>query len=331
MVTHKERARGALTGLAIGDALGAPTEGYSPEYINQKWGRITGFINENQHGSDDTEYALFSAGLLLRYSESLTAEIVADAWRKDIINPNNAYKGAGFSEIIAIRNLANGIQPPLSGKHLHSWSDGLAMRAAPFGIVFCGDPDAAAEYVKRDGEVSHSGEGIYGGQAVAAAVAIAMKGAGLDEIVNAALKVIPQKSWTYSIIKKAVEIGGDSPDVWSSLKPLYEEICVKNYFWADLAPEAVGLAFGIIMASKNSFTDAVLGGVNIGRDTDTIAAIAGSVVGAKNGIGCIPSEWKERITLAKGVCIAAVKDVDILVTADKLAELSESRIIDKRV
>ncbi|MCK7518779.1 MAG: ADP-ribosylglycohydrolase family protein [Ignavibacteriales bacterium] len=42
----------------------------------------------------------------------------------------------------------------------------------------------------------------------------------------------------------------------------------------------VGLAFGIITAAKLNFEDAVLGAVNIGRDTDTIAAIAGAICGA---------------------------------------------------
>ncbi len=54
---------------------------------------------------------------------------------EDIVKADNAYKGAGFSEIIAIQNLLKELQPPQSGQHLHSWSDGLAMRVVPFGIA----------------------------------------------------------------------------------------------------------------------------------------------------------------------------------------------------
>ena len=46
-----------------------------------------------------------------------------------------------------------------------------------------GDPEFAAYLAKVDGEVSHSGEGIYSGQAVAAAISIAMTGAPLEKII----------------------------------------------------------------------------------------------------------------------------------------------------
>ncbi|MBK5997123.1 ADP-ribosylglycohydrolase family protein, partial [Streptomyces sp. MBT58] len=38
----KERARGALLGLAVGDALGAPAENLRPSEIRRRWGRIEG-------------------------------------------------------------------------------------------------------------------------------------------------------------------------------------------------------------------------------------------------------------------------------------------------
>ena len=63
----RERARGALLGLAVGDALGAPAENMKPSEIRARWGRITGYVAEKPAGTDDTEYAIFS-GLLLASS-----------------------------------------------------------------------------------------------------------------------------------------------------------------------------------------------------------------------------------------------------------------------
>ena len=71
------RARGCLLGLAVGDALGGPTEGKSPEEIAHRWGRVTDFLSPDQTGSDDTEYALFNARLLLRHGAALTAYSVS--------------------------------------------------------------------------------------------------------------------------------------------------------------------------------------------------------------------------------------------------------------
>jgi ADP-ribosylglycohydrolase len=261
---------------------------------------------------------------LLQHKKNLTSEIVAEAYLRDIVNEANSYKGAGFSEMIAINNLLIGIQPPSTGQHVHSWSDGLAMRVAPYGITSVGDPQFAAYLAKEDGEVSHSGEGIYGGQAVAAAISIAMTGAPLEKIIDAALNVVPKDSWTYNSINQAVKIGSQSADVWSSLKPLHSSIACSYYFWTDVAPEAVGLAFGIIAASRIKFDDAVLGAVNIGRDTDTIAAIAGAICGAYNGIKSIPERWVNRISISRGICINSVKNTNIISVADELALLAQS-------
>lgn len=324
MITLQDRARGSFIGLAVGDALGSATEGKSPDEIFKRWGRVTDFLSDDQGGSDDTEYALFSAQLLLQKKRDLTSEDVAAGWRRDIINSNNAYKGAGFSEIIAIQNLKKGLQPPESGQHLHSWSDGLAMRVAPFGIASAGDPQFAAHLANIDGRVSHSGEGIYSGQAVAAAISMAMVGAPFEKIIQSALDVVPNDSWTFSSIIRSVQIGNDVSDVWNSLEPLHHSIACSYYFWTDVAPEAVGLAFGLIAAAKGKFEDAVLGGVNIGRDTDTIAAITGAICGALHGIQAIPERWIKRISISRGICISAVKNMNIINVADELSLLAQS-------
>jgi len=316
------RARGCLIGLAIGDALGSPTEGKKISDIKSRWGRVTDFLSQDQSGTDDTEYALFSARLLLKHERALTSEIVADAWKRDIISDNNRYKGAGFSEMLTIANLQAGLIPPLSGQHLHSWSDGLAMRVAPYGIAASGDPLLAATLAGIDGAVSHADEGIFSGQAVAAAVALAMTGAEADDLSTTALKVIPEDSWTARAIKKGVAIANESADVWTALEPLSQNLVCHYYHWADIAPEAVSLAFGILTAARGDFTESVLGAINIGRDADTIAAIVGAITGARSGIEAIPQQWCTRITKAKGICIKTVAGMDIQYTADELGALA---------
>ena len=316
------RARGCLVGLAVGDALGGPTEGKTFDAIGKKWGRVTGFLSDDQTGSDDTEYALFNARLLLRYGRKLTAGLIADHWKKDIALASNTYVGAGFSEMLAIRNLKAGLVPPESGQHLHSWSDGLAMRVAPFGIVAGGRPGLAARLAGMDGSVTHAGEGIYSGQAVAAAIAVAMTGAPVPALVDAACGVIPADSWTRRGIDSAVALASKSSDMWSALPLLYGRLAGTGYHWPDIAPEAVAMAFGIVVASRGVLRDALLGGANIGRDTDTIAAIAGAIVGAQQGNSALPPEWAGRVSVARGVCLAAVRGMNIEETADRLAQVA---------
>lgn len=318
-------ARGCMAGLALGDALGSPAEGRTPAQIRERWGRIEDFLSPEQGGTDDTEYALFSARLLRTYGFELTPEQVVEAYRREIISGDNAYKGAGFSEILSIRNLEAGLMPPASGRHLHSWSDGLAMRVAPYGIVAAGDPALAARLAAVDGSVTHAGEGIYSGQAVAAAIAAAMTGAELDEIAEAAFSVLPIDCWTYRSLHRALAIAQDHPGVWNAIQPLYDEIVCHAYYWADIAPEAVGLAFGVLAAARGDFAESVLGGVNIGRDTDTIAAIAGAIAGARGGFAVIPPHWRLRLRKAAGSCIKTVRGMDVLEVADRLADMARER------
>jgi len=317
----KLKARGCLAGLAVGDALGGPAEGKTPEQIRSKWGRITDFISPDQVGSDDTEYALFNARILLEKGVNITPEMVCDAWRNHIIGENNSFKGAGFSEMLTIANLRAGLKPPYSGEHVHSWSDGLAMRVAPFGIVAAGNPEHAARLAEIDGSVSHSGEGIYAGQFVAAAIAMALIENSVDEIFRQASQVIPQDSWTYRAVSGAIRIGAEACGV-EYLRKLYEQTVCSNYFWTDIGPEAVALAAGIVKANRGSFRPSVIDAVNIGRDADTIAAITGAICGAREGVDAITPAWIERIRFSGGKCIAAVKNMDVLDTADCLVDLA---------
>lgn len=77
--------------------------------------------------------------MLLRYGVQITSDDVAREWRHPLVRQGGLFRGAGFSEMAAIENLRRGIDPPLSGCHFHSWSDGLAMRVAPPAIAANGN------------------------------------------------------------------------------------------------------------------------------------------------------------------------------------------------
>ena len=319
----RSRARGSLAGLAVGDALGRPAEGMEPDEIAERWGRIEGYVSETPLGSDDTEYALLTAKALLTYRERFSAETVADLWYEEVATQEGGFAGGGFSEMAAIRNLGRGHRPPRSGQHAHGWSDGLAMRVAPIGIVAAGEPARAVRLAEQDGLVSHSGEGIYAGQAVAAAVAVAMAGAGVEDAYAAGVEAVPADSWTARDLRRAHEIVSASDD-WSTIaRQAVAELAVHRYYWADLAPEAVALSFVAVLAGDGDFRETVLNAVNLGRDADTIAAMAGGIVGAMSGIGAVPVDWLPAVAVAPGVCLRTTKGMDPMKVADDLCTLAE--------
>lgn len=325
MINQAKKIQGCLFGLAVGDALGGPAEGKSIEEVAKRFGRISDFLSNDQGGSDDTEEALFNARLLLMHGDNLTSDVIADAWLSDIAAGRSDFKGAGFSDVIAINNLRKGIRPPLSGVHVHSWSDGLAMRVAPFGVYHAGSPELAARLARLDGCVTNSGEGILAGELVARVISMIIDGQSMRASVEQALDMIPADSWTFRATNRAITIAEKSPGAWEAMPPLYASLACSYYPWADLAPEAVALALGLAIASQGGFKDAVLAGANIGRDADTIAAIAGAVMGAEHGIDAIPDRWIERVRVTKGSCIASTAGIDLMEISQQLADIVASR------
>ncbi|MEW2247326.1 ADP-ribosylglycohydrolase family protein [Streptomyces sp. NPDC006975] len=314
MASIRERARGALLGLAVGDALGAPAENLTPSQIRARWGRITGFVAAEPAGTDDTEYTIFSGLLLARHGSALTPAHVEAAWHEWIADrAEGPFRGAGFSERGTLENLRRGLAAPISAQHRHAWSDGLAMRAAVCGVHAAGRPAEAARLAAIDGSVSHDGEGIYGGQAVAAGVAAAMGGAAPEAVIAAALTVVPDDSWTARSLRRAVTAAHRGE------RAVRTAVVIGGYPWTDLAPEAVALAFGAYAAADGDFRDAVLTAVNMGRDADTTAAVAGALAGATQGVAAIPPDWASAIGPVRGRCLPAMKGRHVLEIADLLA------------
>jgi ADP-ribosylglycohydrolase len=199
------------------------------------------------------------------------------------------------------------------------------MRVAPFGIFYAGSPELAARLARVDGCVTNAGEGILAGELVASAISMIIDDQPVRISIEHALGMIPADSWTFRATRQAMNIVGKSPDVWGALSELHDSLACTYYPWADLAPEAVPLALGLAIASNGRFEDAVLAGANIGRDADTIAAIAGSLVGAEKGIDAIPGRWIERVRFAKGSFIFSTAGIDVMDISQRLANLVESR------
>lgn len=318
----ERRAKGALLGAAIGDAMGAPVEGKTAAEIRQLYGRVTGFLAAGAAGTDDTDFTLFNATLLAAYGAGITAAAVEHEWRDKLLAPGRAYRPGGFSDVVATRNLEAGLHTPRSGAWGHQmWSDGVAMAISPAGIVAAGRPELAVRLARTLGEISNGRDGILAAQAVAAAVAVAMAGAGPDDMMHAALDAVPEDSWTGRCLRRvAVFASHGAGDLDTALERLSAELVVAWWPWADLATEAVPLAFGVFVAAGGEFERVVPAAVSLGRDADTIGAIAGSLAGAYGGVDALPQLWAAQALLSPGTCIGAVAGVDVDELARRLVE-----------
>ncbi len=312
-----DRALGALSGLAVGDSFGDA----SRKQENQlAYGITTDFGPNAAWSTDDTEFALLTATILIECDGNLTDEAMVEGWMKYVVVQEQFPRG-GSSEIEAARNLRRGLRPPQTGIYnAYAHSDGAAMRIAPIGIICAGDPKKAVKLAGIDASLSHSRDGVWGAQAVAAAVAMAMADAEFEEIFNMVKDIPPGDSWFKYSLEKAFEIvkeaGGSVNDAWM---PLHDELWCT---YKAAVPEAVSQAFGVLALSHTDFRQGVTLAGNFGRDADTIGAIAGAILGAKYGAAAIPERWREKTRFPTGTCLSFTKGIDLNHMAEKLAGLA---------
>lgn len=317
---------GSLFGLAIGDAMGAPTEGMRREDIERLHGRVENFLDADAAGTDDTEYAVLTAQMVVAHGRGLTADHVADHWLAALSVQDGGFYGAGFSEMVALANLQAKIRPPASGAlNYEMCSDGAAMRIAPVGLFAVGDPELAMRLAMADASVSHAGDGVWAAQAVAASIAVAAKGDGWQAAIDQLVVSLPADSWSLRMVRRAIDIALSAPDPLAAEAELYRRLPLWHYPWADVVPEALALTVGIIVAHEGALVPSIVAGVNMGRDSDTIAAMAGAICGAAHGAKALPAEWVDRVRMVRGRCITATSGVDLMVLAGQIDQAREAR------
>ena len=289
------QAHGCLAGVALGDALGRATEFMTRAQIRSKFGWLDHFAapmgahpgHADPLGliTDDTEQTLIVARLLAT-REPLTAERVAAA----LVESNRAHPSPylGPSTRRALSRLEQGASPYETGTQ--GTTNGAAMRVAPIGIVHAGDCEAALrDAVAASTPTHNTHNAMQAAAAVAFAVAEAMTSdTTLERIIAAGQEGARRGrefgawSWATPLEKRielAVRFAYDAKNIEDALEPLY------NFVGVGLDPaESVATAFGVLAASQGDPMTAIFAGVNIGGDTDTVAAIAGGICGAWRGI-----------------------------------------------
>ena len=188
---------------------------------------------------------------------------------------------------------------------------GAAMYIAPVGIVNAANPRAAyAEAIDMTGAHQAS----YGREAagvLAAAVAEALRpGASADSVVQTALAYA--KDGTRDAIDAVCKVAR-THDHWKTAgKELRNAVAPYDTLGDDYMKlkrdsrvpsrsksiEELPIAIGYFLMADGRYVDSVLGCVNYGRDSDSIAAMAGAIAGALGGLSAIPVEWYTEVAEA---------------------------------
>lgn len=310
-----DKVYGALSGLAIGDSFGDASR---KQENRVNYAVTTDFNKGASWSTDDTEFALLTAKTIIRCHGRLTTEEVVKSWMEDVVTQDE-YKRGGASEIEAANNLRKGLLPPLSGKfNTFQMSDGASMRIGPIGVLCAGDPQKAQEYARIEAEISHYRDGIWGAQAVSAAVSVAMVDGTMEEILDAAMACIPEDSWLYYNMRRSFEILEEKGSLLNAWMEIHDFLWTSS--WATTA-EAIPSAFVCLKAVNGDFRSGVTVAGNFGRDADTIGAVAGVILGAKYGASQMPAAWMEKTRYPSGTCLKFTSGIDIRDFAEKITDI----------
>jgi ADP-ribosylglycohydrolase len=314
-----DRALGALTGLAIGDALGMPSQTLSQHDIKKHYGDITTFISPISdhpvsHGlkagqvTDDTEQALLLASRLIKdgglIDERKLAEDLLD-WEKNV-KARGLRDLLGPSTKLALDAIIDG--QPLSKTGKTGTTNGAAMRITPIGIATPIDYiDEFVDKVELSCRMTHNtGEAIASAAAVAAVISCGLNG---DDFLSASkialLAASNGQKRGYSFGKKDITKRIKTALNFADAKPTISDIA-ESIGNSVASHESVSAAFAIVRLTDGDPWQAALMAANLGDDTDTIGAIAGAMAGACSGISTIPKDAIETITQANNLALEIV-------------------------
>ncbi|TDQ41112.1 ADP-ribosylglycohydrolase family protein [Aureibacillus halotolerans] len=306
-----DKIAGTLYGMAIGDALGMPSELWNREKVKRYFGRIDTFLDGPQSNevakyftkgqfTDDTSQALLLLDSLIENDFAPDEAIVAKnlmAWSYKV----NAFEEniLGPSSKAALTAIKDKEDPsPFTSKAL---TNGAAMRIAPIGCLFRPDEkEAMVDRIVTLSKVTHSTDVAYGGAAmIAMSVSAAIEDDDWDTIMEKAIEVYSiaeQKgSLTFSAsIPERLRLGMLYAKELANDEEAFSQKIYDVIGTGTMTSESVPAALTIAYYAKDPKRCALLC-ANLGGDTDTIGAMATAICGAKAGFHGLPQEWVKVI------------------------------------
>jgi len=318
---------GAIIGGAIGDALGAPVEFMSYKQIEDIMGAggVDGFIIPKAQKyaliTDDTQLTLFTAEGLLRsvtrahrkntertvQGISITVYRAYLRWlytqglqtahwsKKDYdgwlvkVGRLHAYREPGVTCLTALgRGVMGTLEEPIND----GLGCGCVMRVMPVGLVE--DEANVFEVATRLAAITHGNPTSYlSAGTFAYIIKQIIEGKEIEEAINIACKRLAQEA-NHEEVLAAID--------QAILKVKEEAPCRENMELLGKgfsSHEALAMAIYAVLSYPEDYTKAVLLAVNHSGDSDSIAAITGSILGAALGYEAIPEAFRLQIELSK--------------------------------
>lgn len=281
---YRDRVLACWLGKAVGGTLGLPTEGKEGPLDLSFYDPVPTTMLPN----DDLDLQVLWACKLVEMGNDVRVDrqVFADAWLKHVSFPWDEYG-------VALRNLRQGIRPPLSGSVDNWFHDGMgaAIRSEIWACLAPGNPELAAQYAYEDACVDHVGDGIWAEVFLAALEAMAFVESDPARLLDVALAQIPGDSLLRQAIEDTVSTWQLTHDWRSTMRHV-----LQHYGHENFTDVKMNLAFTVLgwLAGEGDFSRAICTAVNCGKDTDCTSATVGALMGILNP-NCIDEKWLRPI------------------------------------
>ena len=278
---------GYLYGTACADALGRPVEHLTLEQIQKKYGE-EGILElpSNSPWTDDTQLMLVLARALLRGAELELPELMDKIAEELVLWLDEPDLGAGATTRGAALNLRDGIHWSNSG--LNSKTCGSLMRAGILGFIYRNDPKKLVKVALASGRITHS-HPVAEAASLAGAYAVKL---ALDRIEPMEM-FEPLLEVTQGISQEFTQALENS--YYMAYSGIEDEEGLKKLGQGWYADETFALAYFCILRNPNDYKKAIKTAVNITGDSDSVASVAGGILGARLGVDAVPISWIEAL------------------------------------
>jgi ADP-ribosylglycohydrolase len=313
---------GCMIGGAIGDALGAPVEGWNYWEIREEYGRLEKLTaspreNSNQQPggvTGDTVLRQYIALAIVRKEGRILPDDLAELWLE-----KGSYGLLWSNERTIYEKLAWGMDPWDTGRGANLCGT-ATMAIAPVGLVNAANPAQAYQDGYVIASVNQDGEERSAAAALAAGIAAALyPEATRDDVLST------MQQHSSQLMQRSLELTMDLSSQCTSVDEFTERFYAHLADWRMACPrhrikevpegypkrakyhsgsslELIPVALALLHLCQGDVNEAIIAGANFGRDCDTIAGIIGCIAGALEGATAIRGEWVDA-------CEAANRDL----------------------
>lgn len=344
----REKFFGCIAGCHIGSAMGAPVEGWPWERIEREYGLLDRLLPYSHYGKKDwvrepgttedgVERQKLMITAILEKQDRVDAEDLRRAW-VDHMNPDAAGLVSEPFEGALLAMAKTHIPAADIGKYCdYSGLVSLARSCHPIGLINAGDIQGAIKDVREIGQLYNTANsrGILWAEVTVTAIAAATKpGATVDSVLGAVFDNCDKVDLRFmrpagirGELERALRLTADCGDVREMRRkfdPIYSG--TGMVYAQSYANEIVTKALCVLKMTGGNTWDAMKAGVNMGRDTDCLTAVAGGIGGALSGAASIPPEIIKQVDQATSVNPHTNSKRTLRATSDGLYQAFKTRL-----